>query len=226
MKNKKFFNDNKNDNENFPSGWHFSLFTFHFSLLICLAALILISCGNPQKELKKQLPGKADIISELKQKADIVTTELKVRKVAIYDSSKSEKFTWKNPNTWKWGDQKCIIPIEVTLKYGYDLRNLSIKNVEIEEDSSIVVIHLPKPKIIDAGYNTYIDEKSIVKMSTGLRSEVGHALQEEIRRKGYEAVLKDDLVSSVGDDVKRNAQTLFTSIVKSMGWEHVVVEVE
>jgi hypothetical protein len=55
---------------------------------------------------------------------------------------------------------------------------------------------------------------------------VGHALQEEIRRKGYEAVLKDDLVSSVGDDVKRNAQTLFTSIVKSMGWEHVVVEVE
>ena len=30
MKNKKFFNDNENDNENFPSGWHF--FTFHFSL--------------------------------------------------------------------------------------------------------------------------------------------------------------------------------------------------
>ena len=189
-------------------------------------AFLLAGCHSGQKQQKIKLPSKADIVSELKQKADIVTTELKVRKVAIYDSSKSEKFTWKNPNTWKWGDQKCIIPIEVTLKYGYDLRNLSIRNVEIEEDSSIVVIHLPKPKIIDAGYNTYIDEGSVVKMSTGLRSEVGHALQEEIRRKGYEAVLKDELISSVGEDVKRNAQTLFTSIVKAMGWKHVVVEVE
>ncbi len=199
---------------------------FKASVLVCLMAFLLAGCHSGQKQQKIKLPSKADIVSELKQKADIVTTELKVRKVAIYDSSKSEKFTWKNPNTWKWGDQKCIIPIEVTLKYGYDLRNLSIKNVEIEEDSSIVVIHLPKPKIIDAGYNTYIDEGSIVKMSTGLRSEVGHALQEEIRRKGYEAVLKDELISSVGEDVKRNAQTLFTSIVKGMGWKHVVVEVE
>ena len=199
---------------------------FKASILVCLMAFALPGCQGGQKQKKIKLPGKADIVSELKQKADIVTTELKVRKVAIYDSSKSEKFTWKNPNTWKWGDQKCIIPIEVTLKYGYDLRKLSIKNVEIEEDSSIVVIHLPKPKIIDAGYNTYIDEGSIVKMSTGLRSEVGHALQEEIRRKGYEAVLKDELISSVGEDVKRNAQTLFTSIVKAMGWKHVVVEVE
>ncbi|MBQ2167072.1 MAG: hypothetical protein II447_09875, partial [Bacteroidaceae bacterium] len=37
-------------------------------IVFCLAALFLVSCGNPQKELKKQLPGKADIISELKQK--------------------------------------------------------------------------------------------------------------------------------------------------------------
>ena len=52
MKNKKFYNDNENDNENFPSRWHFSLFTFHFSLLFCLAALIFVGCGNSQKELK------------------------------------------------------------------------------------------------------------------------------------------------------------------------------
>ena len=39
-------------------------------------------------------------------------------------------------------------------------------------------------------------------------------------------MLKDELISSVGEDVKRNAQTLFTSIVKGMGWKHVVVEVE
>jgi len=187
-------------------------------------SLLLLSCSGQKKQ--GQLPGSEAILSELQQSADLVTTELTVRKVAIYDTSKSEKFSWMDPSTWKYGDRKCIIPIEVTIKYGFDLHAMKIDDVKVSDDQRAVVLHLPKPKIIDAGYNTYIDEGSVVKMSTGLRSEVGHALQEEIRKKGYDAVLKEDLTPVVGKEVKKNAQILFTSIVKSMGWENVVVEIE
>lgn len=201
------------------------------NLIFLLPIILLISCTNSNKEVKSQqqvteksLPGSAAILSALQQSADIATTEITVRKIAIYDTSKSEKFSWRNPKTWKYGDQKCIIPIEVHIKYGYDLRDLRIDDIRITDDSTAVVVHLPKPKIVDAGYNTYMDEESVVKMSTGLRYEIGHALEEEIRKKGYEAVLKEDLTPSVGQDIEQNAQKLFTAIVKSLGWKNVIVE--
>lgn len=201
------------------------------NFIFLLAFMLLLSCTSDKKESQGQqpaeqkgLPGTAAILSALQQNADIATTEITVRKIAIYDTSRSEKFSWKNPRTWKYGDQKCIIPVEVHIKYGYDLRDLKIDNIRITDDSTAVVVQLPKPKIVDAGYNTYIDEGSVVKMSTGLRYEIGHALEEEIRKKGYDAVLKEDLTPSVGEEIEHNAQTLFTSIIKSLGWKNVIVE--
>lgn len=170
-----------------------------------------------------RLPGSHEILSSIRQSADIVTTEVTIRKIALYDTSKSERFSWKNPSTWKYGDRKCIIPVEVHIKYGYDLSEMSIDDIKLTDDSTAVVVFLPKPKIIDANYNTYIDEGSVVSISTGLRSEIGHALEEEIRRKGYEAVLKEDLTSVVGDDIRRNAQTLFESVIRSLGFKSVTI---
>ena len=193
-------------------------------LWLCLWMLLIVitSCGNDKKE---DLPGSTAILSQLQQTADLVTTELTVRKLAIYDSSRSEQFSWLRPSTWKYGEQKCIVPIEVTLKYGYDLRDLTISDIHTSADSSLVTVRLPKPKIIDAGYNTYIDESSIVRMSTGLRSEVGHELIEDIRHKAFESVLKEDLTDLVGDDIERNAQTLLISLLHTLGYENVVVEI-
>ncbi len=184
------------------------------------------SCGDSQSQSAgvPHLPGREVILSELQQSADIVTTELTIRKIAIYDTSKSEHFAWTDPSTWKYGDRKCIIPVEVHVKYGYDLRTMKVDDIKLSDDSSAVVIRLPRPKIVDASYNTYIDESSVVKMSTGLRSAVGHELEEEIRKKGYEAVLQEDLTPVVGKEVEQNAQTLFTSIIKSLGWSNVVIE--
>lgn len=187
----------------------------------------LMACSSDGKPTENpQLPGAEAVLSALQQSADLVTTELTVRKMAVYDTSKSEPFRWRDPHTWKYGDQMCIVPVEVHVRYGFDLRAMRVDDIRVSADSGTVVIRLPKPKIIDAGYNTYIDEGSVVKMSTGLRSEVGHAIEEEIRRKGYEAVLAQDLTPVVGEDVSRNAQTLFTSIVKALGWRHVAVEIK
>ena len=202
-------------------------------LFVCwVSAVLLGGCGgnDVQNETlaggaseQHRQPAPQDILAHIRKSADIVTTEVTVRKIALYDTSKSERFSWKNPSTWKYGERKCIIPIEVHIKYGYDLAELDIDDIRLTDDSTAVVILLPKPKIIDASYNTYIDEGSVVSISTGLRSEIGHALEEEIRRKGYEAVLKEDLTGVIGDDVKRNAQILFDSIIRSLGFKSATV---
>lgn len=196
-----------------------------WSLGLCLCVLLTV-CTACSHDEKADLPGSEAVLSELRQTADLATTELTVRKLAIYDSSKSERFSWLRPSTWKYGDQKCIVPVEVTLKYGYDLRDLTVRDIHTSADSSLVVVRLPRPKIIDAGYNTYIDEGSVVKMSTGLRSEVGHELIEEVRRKAYESVLAEDLTDLVGDDIERNTQTLLVSLLHTLGYENVVVEID
>ncbi len=169
------------------------------------------------------IPGTNEILTQLKQCADIATTEVTIRKIAIYDSNSNEHFSWRNISTWKYGERKCIIPIEVKIKYGYDLAELDLDNIKITDDSTAVIVKLPKQKIIDAGYNTEIDRASVTSISTGLRSQIGHQLEEEIRRKGYEAVLKEDISSLVGKEVEQNTRTLFESIIKALGFEHVQI---
>lgn len=207
------------------------LFTY-LTLLAIVSSCIC--CSNKQSqsndvvndsiEAPFRTDGRYQILSQLKQCSDIATTEVTIRKIAIYDTSKSEPFSWKNPNTWKYGDKKCIIPVEVKIKYGYDLRELSIDKIKILDDSTAVAVFLPKPKIIDAGYNAKIEEGSITSISTGLRKKIGHELQEEIRRKGYEAVLKEDISQIIGPDIENNAKTLIEGIIKNLGWKNVQVE--
>ncbi len=167
------------------------------------------------------LPSTQTVLSQLKQNADLVTTEVKIRKIVKYDSSKHESISVFNPNTWKYGERKCIVPVEITIEYGYDLRDMTIDNIKLTDDSTAIVIELPKPKVINAGYNMNIDEGSVISISTGLRDKVGHELEEELRRKGYEAVMKEDLSSYVQDDVEKNAKTVFESLVKALGYKDV-----
>lgn len=205
-----------------------------FTKIALFALLLAFNCCSGGKtesindridsmENSYRLPGKSEILSLLKQNADIATTEVKIRKIAIYDSRKNEHFSWLSPSTWKYGDQRSIIPVEVTLTYGYDLRELNIDDVKISDDSTEVAIFLPKPKIIDAGYNLCVEEGSVVNISTGMRSEIGHELEEEVRKKGYEAVLKEDLWKEVGSEVENNAKTLISNIVRNLGWKDVTI---
>lgn len=197
---------------------------------ILLLAVVLGFCaceegGNGLRTDKGRTAADGEsLIASLQQRADIATTELTVRKIAVYDTSKSEPFTWTDPNTWKYGDRMCIIPVEVKIRYGYDLRELTVKDIETDAGHSTVVVHLPRPKVVDAGYNLYIDKGSVVKISTGLRTEVGHALEEEIRKKGYEAVMQEDFGELVGEELENNTRTLFTSMLQAMGWKNVVIE--
>lgn len=202
----------------------------YIGLIGCIASFF--SCGSKEGENSVEkmeneyvLPDSRAILSSIKQNADLVTTEVTVRKICIYDSSKHEKYIFTDLHTWKYGKRMCIVPIEVKIKYGYDLREMSADNIKLTDDSTAVIIQLPKAKIVDAGYNLKVEEESVVSISTGLRDEIGHEVEEEIRRKGYETVMKEDISKLVGNDVETNAKSVFESIVKSLGYKDVAVVV-
>ena len=178
-----------------------------------------------QPEESTPVPTSADILGLLKEETDLVTTEVRISKLAIYDTSKSEHFRFTDISTWKYGDRKCIIPVEITVKYGYNLKELSVNDVKISDDSTSVYVMLPKPKIIDSGYNLYYDRKQVVAISTGLRSSIGHETEEELRKKAYDQVIKkgDDIKRNVESDIEKNAVTLVESMVKSLGFKDVTV---
>ena len=176
--------------------------------------------GKEEHELPKV---ESVILSSIKQKADLVTTEVRVRKLAIYDSSKHEKFELKDPRTWKYGERKCIVPVDVTIKYGYDLRDLTMDDVRLTDDSTAVVILLPEPKVIDSGYEAKVDEKAIVRMSSGLRDKISHEEVDQLMERAYQEVMKEDFSELVGKDIENNAKVVFASIVKSVGMKNVDV---
>ncbi len=178
-----------------------------------------------QTEQTPAVPTSADILGLLKEETDLVTTEVKISKLAIYDTSKSERFRFTDISTWKYGDRKCIIPVEITVKYGYNLKELSVNDVKVSDDSTSVYVMLPKPKVIDSGYNLYYDRKQVVAISTGLRSSIGHETEEELRKKAYDQVIKnnDDIKRHVEGDIEQNAVLLVENMVKSLGFKDVTV---
>ena len=200
---------------------HLHIFIYIGALLAVLSLASCSGCSDTKAEEKPKM--ESVILSRIRQKADLVTTEVRVRKLAIYDSSKHEKFELKDPRTWKYGERKCIVPVDVTIKYGYDLRDLTIDDVKLTDDSTAVVILLPEPKVIDSGYEAKVEEGQVVRMSSGLRDKISHEEVDRLMEKTYRAVMEEDFTEIVGKDIEHNAQVVFASIVKSLGMENVEV---
>lgn len=190
---------------------HIIIYIGALSALACLAAC---SQGSEQENQPRI---ESAILSGIKQKAELVTTEVRVRKLAIYDSSKHEKFELKDPKTWKYGERKCIVPVDVTIQYGYDLRDLTVDDVKLSDDSTALVILLPAPKVIDSGYEAKVDDKAIVKMSSGLRDKISHEEVNQLMEKAYRAVMAEDFSAMVGKDIENNAKVVFEGVAKSLG---------
>ena len=199
-------------------------FTIFICLGVLISALTFSSCSKCSKNPDVDVPKvESVILTQIKQKADLVTTEVKVRKLAIYDSSKHEKFELKDPRTWKYGERKCIVPVDVTIKYGYDLRDLTTDDVKLTDDSTAIVILLPEPKVIDSGYEAKVEEGAIVRMSSGMRDKISHEEVDRLMEMTYQAVMKEDFSEMVGKDIENNAKVVFESIVKSVGMKNVEV---
>lgn len=197
------------------------------SLAFAMAGCAMLACACGSDEPESNQPSKESLIlTGIKKKADLVTTEVTVRKLAIYDSSTQEQVRLTDPRTWKYGERKCIVPVEITIKYGYDLRDITVDNIKLTDDSTAVIILLPKPKVIDSGYEAKVDEKAIVRMSSGLRDAITNEEMDALMEKAYKSVMKQDFTDLVGKDVENNAKVLFDSVIRSVGMENATVIIQ
>ena len=182
-----------------------------FSVLV-LSVVLLWS----PKTQERPLPTKNEIIGLLQAQSQIASTEVTIRKMGVYDSE--TKISTLNPAKWKLGRRLCVIPVDVTIRYGIDLAEMK------EEDLTFVGkdtlrIRLPKPKVIDKSFNPVTNPEEIVTLSTGLRDKVGETTIQQIKTMAFEEVVsKDqDIQQQLADELTHNTEAVFTALLTAVG---------
>lgn len=190
----------------------------HITPTIVATALIAITTWLAACTTSHE-PSADDFVAALKQSADLVTTEVKVRKIAYYDSGSSDHITLTDPTTWRIGERRCIVPVDIWIRYGYDLRHIELSAVRIDQERKTVEVRLPHIKLIDSGYDPDINPDEVVSIATGLRDAVGHETIEQIRRETYEETIKQDISTDIEADIQNNAQWVISGIARSLGFD-------
>lgn len=191
------------------------------ALVLCavavVAANILFKSADPVEELLQKKTDKQEILGLFQSRAQLATTEVKLRRMGIYDSETS--LATINPANWKLGRRACIMPVDITIKYGIDMQKMKISDI-ILDTANIVTIRLPEPEIIDRHVEMRTDRRELVTMSGWLRDEVGEQTIQTIKNKVVEQVLADTtLLNTLRSEILANTRTLFRSMLLQMGLE-------
>lgn len=191
------------------------------ALVLCavavVAANILFKSADPVEELLQKKTDKQEILGLFQTKAQLATTEVKLRRMGIYDSETS--LATINPANWKLGRRACIMPVDITIKYGIDMQKMKISDITLDT-ANIVTIRLPEPEIIDRHVEMRTDRRELVTMSGWLRDEVGEQTIQTIKNKVVEQVLADTtLLNTLRSEILANTRTLFRSMLLQMGLE-------
>lgn len=190
----------------------------YWILLAASVAILLAVIFWPGKapDLTKQIPDKGELIGMLQEQSQIASTEVTIRKMGVYDSE--TKITSLNPTKWKLGKRLCVIPVDVTIRYGIDLNELKETDLQFIGNDTLQ-IRLPKPKIIDKSYNPVTNPDEIVTLSTGLRDKVGETTIQQIKTMAFEEVVNQDkdLQAQLADELTHNTEAVFTSLLEAIG---------
>lgn len=193
-------------------------------ILLSLSVLVLAAVIFwPEKRQEKVLPQKDEIIGVLQAQSQIASTEVTIRKMAIYDSE--TQFASLNPTKWRLGKRMAVIPVDVTIRYGIDLNELKESDLTfIGEDS--LQIKLPKPKVIDKSYNPVTNQDEIVTLSTGLRDKVGETTIQQIKNMAFDDVINQekDIQQQLSTELTHNTELVFTSLLTAIGLHPVFVD--
>ena len=188
----------------------------HWIMLTVAVAALVAVLAWPMRQPEKPLPEKSEILGMLQAQSQIASTEVTIRKMGVYDSG--TQIATLNPTNWKLGKRVCVVPVDVTIRYGIDLNELKESDIEfIGKDS--LRIRLPKAKIIDKSYNPVTDQNEIVTLSTGLRDKVGETTIQKIKTMAFDDVVNQDkeLQAQLADELTHNTETVFTSLLNAIG---------
>ena len=199
-----------------------------FTLIAVLCGIALIaghmllrgSSGSEQPvSATEETITNEQILGVLQSQAQIASTEVTIRKMGIYDSD-SDKVSL-NPNTWKIGHRLCVIPVDIKIKYGIDLNDMTSGDIARPDSSNVVLIRLPQPKILDKSFIPQTNKKEMVSLATGLRDDVGESTIQQVKTLAFADVVEKDqqLYQKLQTEITANTKTVFKSLLKSMGLE-------
>jgi hypothetical protein len=185
-------------------------------LAASVAVLVAVIVWPVKRPEEKKLPEKSEILGMMQEQSQIATTEVTIRKMAIYDSD--TQIASLNPAKWKLGKRVCVVPVDVTIRYGIDLTELKESDLQFVGEDTLE-IRLPKAKIIDKSFNPVTNQNEIVTLSTGLRDEVGEATIQKIKNMAFDEVVNHDLdfQKQLSAELTHNTEAVFTSLLEAVG---------
>ena len=196
---------------------------YALALLLCVAAVVaanvLFKSPDPAEEYLEQRATADDVLGLFQGKAKLATTEVKIRRMGIYDSD--TRLATINPTNWKIGRRACIMPVDITIKYGIDMRRMTAGNVNLDSLGT-VRITLPEPEVIDYNVEMRTDRRELVTMSGWLRDEVGEQTMQAIKNKVVTELLADTtLFNTLRTEIQSNTRSIFSSMLQQMNLKPV-----
>ena len=169
-----------------------------------------------------QPANRSDILGMMQGKAQIASTQVELRRMGIYDSD--TKLFSLNPTNWRLGRRTCVVPVDMTIKYGIDLRQMKESDIELDT-GNVVRIRLPKPAIIDYSTEQRTNRRDVITISTLARDEVGEQTIQSIKNRVSQEVLADTTIfQDLSIEIERNTKTVFRSMLRSMGLQAEFVD--
>lgn len=194
---------------------------YALALVLCVAgfvvANVLFRKATAEEQLAQLQRTRSEILGVLQGQAQIATTQVELRRIGIYDSD--TEFSSLDPSKWKLGKRTCVVPVDITIKYGIDLRKMHEGDIMIDS-AGVVRIRLPRPEIIEHHFDLRTNRDDIVAISTLTRAEVGEQTVQKVKMKVVEEVLADTtLFHKLSAEIDNNTRMLFRSMLRSMGLE-------
>ena len=200
---------------------------YALALGLCVALVVaanwLFNRPDPAEDyLSKKAIDKSEVLGLFQTKAQLATTEVKLRRLGIYDSN--TQMATMNPANWRLGRRSCILPVDITIKYGIDLTKMQEADVKMSDSTTVVHIRLPKAELIDYAMDQRVSRTEVVTMSGGFRSSVGEQTLQTIRNKVLNEVLADTtLFRQLENQINSNTRTVFAAMLRQMGLQPMFV---
>lgn len=176
---------------------------------------------------------RSEILGKIAQCADLGTIKIYYRQVVnmVVDRGDITLVDWATLNIKeKIGKGRIIMPIDVTVCYGFDLSSLSIDDIKVDDNASQVWVYLPQPKIISTDFKPEFNRKSIILMApnklameptteeieNAINRQKDHIISECKKR------LSEDETKSI---IKINAKNIFQALINKLGFKNTTIEI-
>lgn len=199
---------------------------YALALLLCVAVVVaanlLFRRVSAEQQLAEAQKNKSEILGAFQKSAKVATTEVRLKRIAVYDSD--TEFSSINPAQWKVGRRACIMPVEVTVKYGINLDKMTPDDI-ILDTANVVKVRLPQPEIISYDSDPRINRDEVITITSLLRADVGEPTIRKVKEKCVAEMLADTLVfSKLSAEIEGNTKRVMGAMLKGMGLDPLFIK--